>query len=63
MRAVLINILVLAAFALAYYVDFFGWFTSKYAFWGALGLIVIVLLAALKILGNPWRKGHEDDEM
>ena len=33
MRAVLINIGIILAIALAYYIDFFGWFTTKYAFW------------------------------
>ena len=53
MRAVLINIGIILAIALAYYIDFFGWFTTKYAFWGSLVLVIAVLLAAFKVLGNP----------
>ena len=56
MRAVLINIGIILAIALAYYIDFFGWFTTKYAFWGSLVLVIAVLLAAFKVLGNPWHK-------
>lgn len=63
MRAILINIGILLAIAVAYYIDFFGWFTTKYAFWGSLILVVAVLLAAFKILGNPWREDDDNDKM
>ena len=63
MRAVLINIGIILAIALAYYFDFFGWFTTKYAFWGSLVLVIAVLLAAFKVLGNPWHKEDDDDKM
>ena len=63
MRAILINIGILLAIAVAYYIDFFGWFTTKYAFWGSLILVVTVLLAAFKILGNPWREDDDNDKM
>ena len=63
MRAVLINIGIILAIALAYYIDFFGWFTTKYAFWGSLVLVIAVLLAAFKVLGNPWHKEDDDDKM
>jgi len=46
-----------------YYIDFFGWFTTKYAFWGSLVLVIAVLLAAFKVLGNPWHKEDDDDKM
>ena len=63
MRAVLINIGIILAIALAYYIDFFGWFTTKYAFWGSLVLGIAGLLAAFKVLGNPWHKEDDDDKM
>lgn len=63
MKAVLINIGILLAIAIAYYIDFFGWFTTKYAFWGSFVLVIAVLLAAFKILGNPWHKEDDDDKM
>ena len=63
MRAVLINIGIILAIALAYYIDFFGWFTSRYAFWGSLVLVIAVLLVAFKVLGNPWHKEDDDDKM
>ena len=63
MRAVLITIGIILAIALAYYIDFFGWFTTKYAFWGSLVLVIAVLLAAFKVLGNPWHKEDDDDKM
>ncbi len=63
MKAVLINLGIILAIAVAYYVDFFGWFTTKYAFWGAFVLVIAVLLAAFKVLGNPWHKEDDDDKM
>jgi len=45
----------------AYYIDFFGWFTSRYAFIGALALVAIMFLIALKVLGNPFAGGNDDD--
>ena len=63
MKAVLINLGIILAIAVAYYVDFLGWFTTKYAFWGAFVLVIAVLLAAFKVLGNPWHKEDDDDKM
>ena len=62
MRAVLINIGIILAIALAYYIDFFGWFTSRYAFWGALALVAVVFIIAIKVLGNPFAGGDDDDD-
>lgn len=61
MKAFLINIGIIIALIFAYYIDFFGWFTSKYAFVGSLLLVIIVLIIALKVLGNPFKK-EDDDE-
>ncbi len=63
MRAVLINIGIILAIALAYYIDFLCWFNTKYAFWGSLVLVIAVLMAAFKVLGNPWHKEDDDDKM
>lgn len=63
MKAVLINIGIIVAIVLAYYVNFFGWFATKYALWGSIILTVVVLGAAFKILGNPWHKEDDDDKM
>ena len=43
MRAILVNIIIFMAIIGAYYIDFFGWFTSRYAFWGALALVYLLL--------------------
>jgi len=61
MRAVLVNIIIFMAIMGAYYIDFFGWFTSRYAFVGALALVVIVFLIAIKVLGNPFAGGDDND--
>ena len=56
MRAILVNIIIFMAIIGAYYIDFFGWFTSRYAFWGALALVAVVFIIAIKVLGNPCRR-------
>ena len=61
MRAILVNIIIFMAIIGAYYIDFFGWFTSRYAFWGALALVVVVFIIAIKVLGNPFAGGDDDD--
>lgn len=61
MKAFLINIGIIIVLILAYYIDFFGWFTSKYAFIGSLVMVVIVLIIALKVLGNPFKKEDGDE--
>ena len=61
MRAILVNIVIFMAIIGAYYIDFFGWFTSRYAFFGALALVAIVFLIALKVLGNPFAGGDDND--
>ena len=61
MRAILVNIIIFMAIIGAYYIDFFGWFTSRYAFWGALALVAVVFIIAIKVLGNPFAGGDDDD--
>ena len=62
MRAILVNIIIFMAIIGAYYIDFFGWFTSRYAFWGALALVAGVFVIAIKVLGNPFAGGDDDDD-
>ena len=59
MRAILVNIIIFMAIIGAYYIDFFGWFTSRYAFWGALALVAVVFIIAIKVLGNPFAGGDD----
>lgn len=62
MRAILVNIIIFMAIIGAYYIDFFGWFTSRYAFWCALALVAVVFIIAIKVLGNPFAGGDDDDD-
>lgn len=62
MRAILVNIIIFMAIIGAYYIDFFGWFTSRYAFWGALALVAVVFIIVIKVLGNPFAGGDDDDD-
>ena len=62
MRAILVNIIIFMAIIGAYYIHFFGWFTSRYAFWGALALVAVVFIIAIKVLGNPFAGGDDDDD-
>ena len=62
MRAILLNIIIFMAIIGAYYIDFFGWFTSRYAFWGALALVAVVFIIEIKVLGNPFAGGDDDDD-
>ena len=62
MRAILVNIIIFMAIIGAYYIDFFGWVTSRYAFWGALALVAVVFIIAIKVLGNPFAGGDDDDD-
>lgn len=61
MRTILINIIIFAAVLAIYYTDFFGFFTSSFAFWGALVLVIVLLLIAVKVLGNPFAGGDNDE--
>ncbi len=58
----LITFLVLILFIAAFYVDLFGILASSGAFYTALGLVIIALVAAVKILGNPFGRVDDDDD-
>lgn len=62
LKSWLVTILILAALAGAYYLDLFGLLASRGAFITASVLVAAGLLAALKILGNPFRKVDDDDD-
>ena len=54
MRAILVNIIIFMAIIGAYYIDFFGWFTSRYAFWGALALVAVGIYYCNKSSGQSF---------
>lgn len=56
MRAILINIGIILAFAMMYYFDFWNLFAFHHSFVYALGLVIIMMLIGLKIFGNPFGK-------
>lgn len=62
MRVFLVNIGIILAILLAYYLDIFSLFANKYALPVSIGLVAIVLAAALKVLGSPFKKGKKEDD-
>ncbi len=61
MRTILVNIIIFAAVIAVCYFNIFEVFTMKYAFWIALILVIAVLGLALKVLGNPFAGGDNDE--
>lgn len=61
MKAVFINIIMLLGLVLMYYTDFWSWFTFKNAFAYSLVLVAVVLLIGLKVFGNPFVRGKDND--
>lgn len=61
MKAFLVNIGIIISLIGAYYIDLFGLFASPNALLYSIILVIIVLIAALKVLGNPFKK-EDDDE-
>lgn len=61
-KSMLISLLVVLLLFLAYYVNLFGWLASGGAFRTALVLVIIVLVAAFKILGNPLGRADDNDK-
>lgn len=62
MKSWLISLLIVLGLAGAYYTDIFGLIAGRGALITALVFVIIVLLAALKVLGNPFRRADDDDE-
>ncbi len=56
MKAILINVGILLAFAAMYYFDVLSLFTFKNARIYAFGLVIIMLLIGLRVFGNPFGK-------
>lgn len=48
--------IVLLLLALAYYVNLFDWLASGHAMWLGIALVVIMLILAFIILGNPLKE-------
>lgn len=62
LKSMLINILIILALVGAYYTNFFGWMAGRGALITAIVLVIAALIAALKILGNPFGKADDDDD-
>lgn len=61
-KNMLVNILIILALAAAYYANFFSWIAGRGALITAIVLVIAALIAALKILGNPFGKADDDDD-
>lgn len=63
-KAWLMSLLMIAAFALIYWTGLFKILSYDWFFYIALGLVVVALAAAVIILGNPLaqEKGDEKDK-
>lgn len=48
--------IVLLLLALAYYVNLFDWLATGHAMWLGIALVVIMLILAFIILGNPLKE-------
>lgn len=54
MKSVFINMLIIVVIAMLYFSGFFGWFTSKYVLWAAIGIIIMLFIVAFRVIGKPW---------
>ena len=61
MKDFVVNITIVGVAVLLYYFNILGIFTTKYATWVMGGVIFLLFLAALKILGNPFKKDDDYD--
>jgi len=62
MKSVFITILLFAAVMLAIHFGVFNFMSSTAAYYLSFGLLIIVLLIALKTLGNPFAGKDKSDE-
>jgi len=51
-----ISLFILILLALAYHIKLFEWLASESAMWIGIGLVVIMLILAFVILGNPLKE-------
>lgn len=58
----LINFIVILGLVAAYYTNFFGWFAGCGALITAIILVFVALIAAFKILGNPFGRADDDSD-
>lgn len=61
MKAVLINVGILLGLVVMYYTGFWSWFSFKNAFLYSLILVAVMLLIGLKVFGNPFERGKDND--
>ena len=61
MKTILVDIALLLALFAFYYTGAYALFSSKIVFVCSLLLMTIVLVAAFVVLGNPFRRGKDDD--
>lgn len=56
MKAILINLGIIALIGAMYYFKIWQLLSSQYASAAAVGLVVVMLLIGIKVLGNPFGK-------
>lgn len=62
MRNILINMVIILILAVMYYTNAFGVISSNGIFIFATILLIVMVLIALKILGNPFKRVDDDDD-
>ena len=61
MKTILINVGILLGLVLMYFTDVLSLFAFKYSFLCSLILVAVLLLVGLKVFGNPFRRGKNND--
>ncbi len=61
-RSWFVSLLVILLFVFAYWVDLFAFFSQRWLFYVALALVVIMLIVARIILGNPFAEDKTDEK-
>jgi len=61
MKAILINLAIILILITMYYLDFWSLFSFKNSFWFAIVAVASVLLIGLKVIGNPFGRGNDND--
>ncbi len=62
MKSILTNLIIIAAIAAIYYFDIFDWFVGGKAKVFSLVLVGIVIIVAVKVLGNPFKQDEKDED-